>query len=183
MGEPKSLLEIDGETLLRRTARVLIEGGADSVTVVVADPEIARHAEEFATVVWNREPERGMLSSVQCALAALPAGASLLVCPCDLPGLTPSQVAAVLGADDTDPRTIVVPIHAGRRGHPAWFGPELAGDIVGLDSEREGLNALIQRHADRVVEVPVADDGPITDVDTQVEWKAFLQHARKEVRS
>lgn len=179
MGRPKALLERDGEPLVRRTARLLAEAGADRVLVVVADDAVARACDGVATPVRNSDPDRGMLWSLFCALERVPGDAALAVCPCDLPGLTADDVRSVLGVDRPD--AIVVPVFDGKRGHPVRFGPKIASDIRTLDPAREGLNALAARHPDRVVAVE-AGPGAVTDVDTWDEWTRFVGTVCEEAK-
>lgn len=168
MGKPKPLLLWLGEPLLVRVVRALGSGGARSVRVVVSDPDVAALAGDRA--VWNPCPERGMLSSVQCGLATLPAECALLVCPCDLPLLTAEPVRQIIAAWNGDPEAIVVPTFGFRRGHPTLFGPEVARRISQMDPQREGLNALVRRCEAGMVTVETEDPGPILDADTPEEW-------------
>src|SRR5437879_2257650 len=98
MGSPKALLDYRGETFLERLIRVL--GG-------VADPVIVAlgyHAETIkaqghggARFVVNPTPERGQLSSLQTALAAVPPEADgFLFMPVDCPAIEPETVARLV---------------------------------------------------------------------------------------
>ncbi|MGH9593849.1 MAG: nucleotidyltransferase family protein, partial [Bryobacteraceae bacterium] len=73
MGTPKALLDYRGETFVGRLMRVL---GAvcDPVMVVLGyhAAEIGARVPANVRVVLNPDPDRGQLSSLQTALAALP---------------------------------------------------------------------------------------------------------------
>jgi CTP:molybdopterin cytidylyltransferase MocA len=129
----------------------------------------------------NPDPERGMLSSVLSGLGALAAGGAadegasrpappLLVCPGDLPTLSPATVAAVLGALAAPGAGLAVPVHRGRRGHPLAIAADLLAEIPDLDPTI-GLRHLRLRHPDRVTEVPVDDPGCVRDIDTPGEYR------------
>lgn len=143
-------------------------------------------------VAFNPDPERGMLSSVLAGLDALagrsgpeggpPEGAPLrpeeplLVCPADLPALSPETVAAVLAAlaapgAGTRPG-LGVPVHGGRRGHPLAVAPGLVPEIPGLDPA-VGLRQLLDRHPHEVAEVPVDDPGAVRDLDTPEDYETL----------
>jgi CTP:molybdopterin cytidylyltransferase MocA len=179
MGTPKALLPWRGLPLVRYISRVLQEGGASEIIVVISpndtgDAVAAVVGEELrCRRVRNPDPSRGMLSSVQTGLAAIEEGLPFLVCPCDLPGLTRDAVAAVLSFEDFKPDTIVVPTHTGKRGHPTLFGAKYAAEIYSLDPTAFGLNEILKRHADRVHEIPVPDGGILHDADTPEEWRAL----------
>jgi len=142
-------------------------------------------------VAVNPDPERGMLTSVLAGLDALGGGSTreggvlrpaepLLVCPADLPALSPGTVAAVLAAlAATVPGTgarparlpgLAVPVHAGRRGHPLAVAPRLVPEIPGLDPA-VGLRQLLERHPDELAEVPVDDPGCVRDLDTPEDYE------------
>ena len=186
MGTPKPLLTYPpgegGEPLVRRVARALRDGAIVPVVVVVGPGEIGAAITEAVkgmdgvAVTENPRPERGMLSSVQAGirralLASAPA--AFLVCPCDLPKLTPALVAAVTTAWQGDRETIVVPTFSAKRGHPTLFGSTFIEEVLGLAPEKYGLNVVLQRHASRVREVPVNDDAVLRDADTPEEWRAL----------
>lgn len=174
MGTNKLFLTVDGEPLLRRTVRVLLEGGVTQVIVVLADdsPRALLDGLPRTAILVNPSPERGMLSSVQVALRSLPSGSDWLVCPVDLPKLKPTDVAAVLSLSEGRSE-IVVPVFAQKRGHPTWFSTRFTTAALALDPEVVGLNRLLADNASAVTEVVVAGDGPIRDIDTPEDWKAM----------
>ena len=73
MGSPKALLDYRGETFVERLVR-LFSRVCDPVIVALGNhPEpIRARIEGCAEVVINPDPDRGQLSSLQTALAALP---------------------------------------------------------------------------------------------------------------
>src|SRR5262250_1941530 len=96
MGRPKPLLEIEGETFLDRLI-LRFTGICRPVIVVLgyaASRVRARIAHgELAEFVLNPEPERGMLSSLQCGLRNIPPEIeAVLFTPVDLPGIQRSTI-------------------------------------------------------------------------------------------
>ena len=69
MGGPKALLELDGETLLQRAARLLAEAGCSPVFAVVGDWD---PGDVDAFLVLNAEAAEGMASSIRAGVRALP---------------------------------------------------------------------------------------------------------------
>lgn len=93
MGRDKALLPLEGEPLALRVAAVLRAAGCAPVALVGRQ-----------TALWElglpvvAEPETGdrhPLLGLAAALASLPGGLCL-VCPCDLVGLRPEHVRALL---------------------------------------------------------------------------------------
>ncbi|HEY0757641.1 MAG TPA: nucleotidyltransferase family protein [Acidisarcina sp.] len=74
LGQPKQLLELDGEALLRRTVRIAVEAGCGRVVVVLGAGAEALRLQVAglpAEVVVNAEWEQGMGGSIRAGLEAL----------------------------------------------------------------------------------------------------------------
>jgi molybdenum cofactor cytidylyltransferase len=122
-GGRKLLAPVDGEPLLDRTIRSLLDGGVAEVIVVVgrdgrAELERDVNAMNDARVrpVENPDPSRGMFSSIQEGVATA-SGDALLILPGDMPFVRPATVEAVI-ARYRDGASIVSPRYRGKRGHP-----------------------------------------------------------------
>jgi molybdenum cofactor cytidylyltransferase len=100
MGTPKALLPLDGETFLDRLIRLFSEVAIQPIVVLGHQAAeirsgILRSAE--ATFVVNPDPERGMLSSLQCALRAIPQESeAVMFTPVDHPNLESSTLEKLI---------------------------------------------------------------------------------------
>ena len=91
MGQCKALMEVDGETLLRRTVRTL--AGFRELWLSANDPALAQDLP--VRLVADHYPGHGPLAGLEAALAATEQEA--LVCvSCDLPYLTAAVPALLL---------------------------------------------------------------------------------------
>lgn len=166
-GGAKLIAEIDGEPLLNRTLRSLLDGGVDHV-VVVRPPDdalasVALLGDPRVSAAVNPDPSRGMFSSIQAGLAAA-AGDPILVLPGDMPFVTSATVAAVLTA--ARPGKIVSPRFEGRHGHPVALPGRLRRDVLDAASSST-LAMLIDSHATERVFIDVNDRGVVRDVDAR----------------
>lgn len=173
-GQPKALLQFKGRTFLEHILTAIQKAGITSTTVVVGHhrQEICS-ALDLPSVVFNPNYERGMSTSVQEGIRALPAGAEgagiFLV---DHPLIDPDTIvnlAALLR-----PGGIVLPVHGSRRGHPVFFSSLVFGEILDLPSD-QGLNVVVRRDPARVIEYPVSDAGVLRDIDTPAEFENLLR--------
>jgi molybdenum cofactor cytidylyltransferase len=121
-----------------------------------------------------------MRASVELGLSRLDLGlgpTALLLTPGDLPGLAPQAVARVVAASRQSPGRIVVPRHAGRRGHPLLLPWRLAREIPALPMG-VGVNALLAEHADLIHAVEIDDPSTLDDLDTPEDYRRWLQMIR-----
>lgn len=172
MGSVKALLQVQGETFVDRQIR-LLEPYCSPVIVVVGEhgAEIERGKRRPALIVWNPDPERGMLSSLQCGVAALPEGTeAFLFTPVDLPGVNPETVQKLVRLAGTAP--VVIPRAHHRRGHPVLMSVSLKDELLAADGSPRDV---IERHSAEVRYVEVDDDGILRDVDTPDEYAALTR--------
>lgn len=165
-GGGKLLARIDGEALLDRTLHSLLDAGLDRVVVVTArgaDLDAAGVlADPRVTRVVNPDPSRGMFSSIQAGLAAVD-GDPLLVLPGDMPFVSPATIAGLVSACVAR-RSVIVPAHGGRRGHPVAFPGPLREDLL-REPAGSSLKAALTATGIGWIELPVGDAGVLRDVD------------------
>ena len=170
LGKPKQLLKLDGESLLRRTARMAVEAGCGPNLVVLgaAAEEMGRQLEglDVETVV-NEAWREGMGSSLRCAIAARLAGASrpdaVLLLVCDQPNVTVGLLRALMAEQGGKVGSIAASRYEGVFGVPAVFGAEYFAELAELSGDR-GARGVVMQHAAQVrcVDFP----GGEFDVDT-----------------
>ena len=158
MGGPKADLVIDGARLLDRAVAAAHDAGCAPVYAVVRKgTDVAE-----AIAVVNPDPERGMRSSLELAVAAAGDADALAVLLVDNPGISAGAIEAVV--DAWTPGRIAVGRYADRRGHPIVMAPGrwlAALEIAGPD---EGARRFLAAHAELVDEVDVPGDP--SDLDT-----------------
>jgi molybdenum cofactor cytidylyltransferase len=178
MGRPKALLPTsDGTPFLAAILNTMTASRVDEVRVVVghaAEQVIDLGGLVRGVIVHHREFERGMLSSVQAGVRALPHGTTaFLLWPVDLPLVRAETVDLMIGAWEREQPPLVVPVYHGKRGHPVLFGIKLGAELLRAP-ESEGARAVVHAHDKSLVEVEVDDPGILTDIDTpQAYRKAF----------
>jgi molybdenum cofactor cytidylyltransferase/nicotine blue oxidoreductase len=167
MGGPKAELVLDGVRLLDRAVRLLGAAGCDPVLAVVR-PGVAA---ADARLVVNEQPERGMRSSLELAVAAAAGyGAdALAVLLVDTPGVTAGAVRAVVTA--WRPERIAVARYADRSGHPIVMALPLWRTALARSGADEGARALLAGRPELVDQVSVA--GLPDDLDTPADLAAW----------
>jgi molybdenum cofactor cytidylyltransferase len=175
MGRPKALLPCRGRTFLATILDTAREARVETLRVVLgADRERVLEAEPLPveSVVLNPDFEQGMLSSVRCGVRSLPASVEgFFLWPVDHPLVQAATLAAladVLGRGDAG---IVLPVHAGRRGHPSLFAARLTRALLEAPDDL-GARAVARAQPEQVREVEVEDAGVVTDIDTPERYRA-----------
>jgi molybdenum cofactor cytidylyltransferase len=189
MGRPKLKLPLGGRTVIELIVAALRDGGADPVLVVVGPhaPDAAPLAERAGAIVLHLpEPTADMRATVERGLDWLEKHLAprpedyWLLAPADHPALDAAVVRRLCEAATGDPtRSIVVPIHEGRRGHPTLIAWRHATGIRTLPTG-EGINAYLRRYAHETLEMPVSDPGILADLDTPEDYARFRRAAGDE---
>ncbi len=173
---PKQLATLGGETLVRRAARQALRSRLSQVLVVVgwASQRVRAALEGLAVeVVENRRFAEGQSSSVRVGLAAVSeAAAAAVFVPVDQPALTAALIDDLIDLWRRSGGAIVVPSHANRRGAPVLFDRSLFAELAHIHGDQGGRQ-LFARHADRIIELRLADGGPLVDVDTLDDLRRF----------
>lgn len=157
MGFPKALLEWKGERYLDRLIR-LFSGVCGEVIVVLRPGQEALAPTGNAVVVWNRDAERGQLSSLQTGLAAA-TGDCVLFCPVDYAHVAESTIAALFAQEGHD---VVQPEYEGKHGHPVRIRRNVVSALLAEDPAAEARH-VIRRFRRHFVSVP--DPGVVLDAD------------------
>jgi molybdenum cofactor cytidylyltransferase len=168
-GGKKLLAQVDGEPLLDRTVRSLLEGGVGEVIVVVgadARAELERDVNSLndprVRAVENPDPSRGMFSSIQEGVRTAQ-GDVLLVLPGDMPFVQPATVRQVLDVWELK-HGIVSPRYNGKRGHPVALPLALRDEIAATDPT-SNLHEVIKKHLEERTDVDIDDAGITRDID------------------
>ena len=177
MGSPKALLDFQGETFIDRLIRVLGEVCDPVIVVLGFHADLIRSkAKGHARFVVNPSPERGQLSSLQTALAAVPPDADgFLFLPVDCPAVEAKTVSRVAGTFvQRDAGTLLVIPRVtirGRtapdevkRGHPVCAARSLIPEFMELPSNGQAKD-VVHQHIAQTQYVDVNDAGILTDID------------------
>jgi molybdenum cofactor cytidylyltransferase len=163
LGRPKQLVELAGESLLRRTVRAAMAGCAPVLVVVGARAgAMAAHLAGLpVTLVDNQDWEEGMASSIRAGVRALPAGAeAVLFLVCDQTAVDAALVRRLLAARCRRPDAVLACGYAGTRGTPSIFPARCFPQLLELRGDR-GARGLLAGADVEVLPFPQGD----ADVD------------------
>lgn len=170
MGEDNKLLaELDGEAMVHRAARILLESGLGLHVVTGHQREQieAALAGLAITLVHNPHYETGQQTSVRAGLAALAGNCeAAIVALGDQPLLEVADIEALIAAFARSSRDrFIVPYFAGERGNPVVI-PRAILDELGGQPHDPSLKRLTDYFPDRIERFEAENDHFTQDIDT-----------------
>jgi molybdenum cofactor cytidylyltransferase len=186
MGTPKALLPWDGETFLDRLIRLFSESAIRPIVVLAHQAgQIQSGIERGAQVrfVVNPDPDRGMLSSLQCGLEAVPEVAEAVVfMPVDHPNLESSTLEKLIGHFNAERAPVTIPTFHGKHGHPVLIARALIGELLALPATAQA-SEVIHRYRSETAYIPVDDPAVTSDIDDRTAYDELLaQHPASAAR-
>ena len=157
LGQAKQLVRKDGESLVRRSARLLLTLEPDNLTAVTGCGAEAVTAELDGlpvSIEFNRDWAQGMGASINCGVRSLPTGFDgVLVAVCDQWRLQPEDIGRLRDRWQSDISRICVAAwkegEALVSGPPVIFPRKLIPDLKSMQTGR-GARQLIDRYMDLV---------------------------------
>lgn len=187
MGCPKLLLPWDRETtVIEHVLRVWQQSQVTSLVIIVSpgDNRLAVLCQKSgAQLVQASVQPPDMKSSVRLGLDYLerqlrPSCEDVwLLAPADMPLLQTSTIdRLILAAKQLPPNErrerVVVPCHAGRRGHPVLM-PWSTKAAVDALNDQQGIDQIVRQL--RTLAIDVDDPGSIADLDTPDDYQRLKQ--------
>lgn len=180
LGQPKQLVKYEGESLVRRMARLLVMLEPETVTVVAGSDfdEVQRELSALpVVVVRNEDWERGIGSSIACGARNSPEAIDgLLIAVCDLWKLTELDLERLLSTWLTDISRISAAYWYEDKaivyGPPSVFPRIMIRELKKLDG-KHGAKALIARHLDEAQLVGI--ENAACDLDTPADLEQLLK--------
>lgn len=181
MGTPKLALSLGSRCVLERVIDALRESKHDAILVVlgphVADLAVKATAAGGVALVLD-EATSSMRATIMAGLNAMEsrwrpdAGDWLTLVPADHPLLNSHVVEQMrLGASRRSDAGIVVPTHAGRRGHPVLISWRFVPGLSEFPADR-GVNEYLRQFPGETLETPVDSPDILLDLDTPEDFNA-----------
>ncbi len=167
----KLLVNVDGEAIVKRSVRPIIEAELEFVVVVTGfeNEKIQSCLNEYELrFVFNEHFMEGMGTSLAVGVDSISAiePDGILVSLGDLPYLRKKSVLAVVERFcNLRGEKIIIPVHNGIPGHPIVFPFRYAEELKALKGD-QGARHLIRCDEDSVAIVELEDIGIVRDVDS-----------------
>ena len=176
-GSQKLVMPFGDATVIGSVVAALQEAGVAPIVVVTGPDDEVLAALRGTTVctVRNPDPARGMLSSIQIGVSALPGDvARFLIALGDQPRLRPADLVKLLLAHQEGGKGTALPLVGGKRGHPVVFAGRYRDVILSL-AGAQTLRDLIHSHRADCLEVECDSDAFVRDIDTREQYQDELR--------
>ncbi|NQV18606.1 MAG: nucleotidyltransferase family protein [Armatimonadetes bacterium] len=153
----KTLIERSVESLDKVCSKIIVVAGYKSERI----KEILKSYEKVE-VVFNKEFEKGMFSSVKVGISQIKTEKFFLL-PGDIPFVKEKVFRKLLSKQGD----IVIPVFQSRKGHPVLINSSLIIEILD-ESEDSNLKLFIDKKGFTTVEVQ--DEAILIDIDTEEDY-------------
>lgn len=177
-GRPKSLLQVNGQPLIRRLLAAFSAAGIDEIVIVLGhySEQIAPViADLTAKIVLNPAPQDGLVSSQRLGLASLSGRAdAVLMALADQPLIDAGDIAGLLEFWQVNRRSadVVYPQVQGQRGNPVVLSAAAREQILS-DGEQVGCRDWQRANAGRTMPFATSNRHYRVDLDTEADLVAL----------
>jgi CTP:molybdopterin cytidylyltransferase MocA len=167
-GQPKALVELNGQTLAERGVGLLRAGGADPILVVTGAVPLEL---DGTRTVDNPQWRTGMGSSLRAALQTLtearrdPEISAVVVALADQPLVGAAAVARLITAYRGG-ATVAVAAYDGQPRNPVLLAREHWPEVIATATGDQGARTFLRTRPELVTLVECGDTGRPDDIDT-----------------
>ena len=185
-GRDKLLLDLGGMPMLERTVSCYTKAAQVGDILVVVGPGQKPGWSWLASLrvhlVENRDPSRGMISSIRAGLeSAWAKGKDFLLTPADVPFVKPDLIDKLIRDFRIRRPEILIPVYRGLGGHPGIYSAELQRDFF-LLGDSTGTKEILLRRREKTLRIGVPAPDVCFDVDTEADARAALDAGARWAR-
>lgn len=178
LGQPKQLLQCQGQTLLNRTIS-LSSKVSNNISIVLSTnyPLIASSITNTnCKIIFNELWEQGMATSIQKGLQNNLEADKIIITLCDQPFLSEGILNNLIDKSNQTELPIIASNYGDEIGVPILFKKLIFNDLMSLKGEK-GARSILPKYTGSIAEIPFPK-GEI-DIDTIEDWQLFLKNADK----
>lgn len=177
MGRPKQLLQLNGKSLVCRTAQTAIEAGGQPIVIVTgaAAQEVATDLRGLPIhLAPNPSWERGMGSSIQAGMGRLleiePNLDAVIIMLCDQPGISAATLRKLIDAHTETDKPLCAASFGDAIAPPALFGRQFFNELLSIPPQH-GAKQILLNHSSELLRVDCPEAA--RDVDTPTDYGAL----------
>lgn len=173
-GSPKQLAQNNGRSFIHHAVSEATKVNSDVIVVLGASLDVVKkEIEDFPVqIVYNKDWEEGMSSSIRCGLSALlnknPSAEAAVILVCDQPFLSSTVIVDLIEKYEAAKKPIVACTYKDVIGTPALFNKTFFQPLLELKGQ-SGAKKIISQNEDAIVTIPF----PLgyIDIDTKEDYE------------
>ena len=177
MGDFKPLMKLENETVVERLIRISKAADINDVVVVTGHNRqqmIPVIENAGAVEVFNDNFEKGMFTSMQAGIAALPDGLDgFFMMPVDCPLITEEILKQLM--ESFDPDKFSVAVYRGKKGHPLLIPANFRQEIISHNGNG-GLKAITDKDLNLMQRIETSFEGVVMDMDTPQAYEEIKEY-------
>ena len=171
MGRNKLLLDLGGETMVRRVVRAAAGAGLDQVVVVLGHEEPLVRAELAGlpcTLVVNPDHGQGAGTSLRTAVRHVASASAIVIVLADMPFVTSEMIAAVVARYRETAAPVVASHYGAVQAPPTLYDRALFAELLAIPDDR-GAKQVVRRHEHEAAVVSWPESS-LRDVDVPADY-------------
>lgn len=180
MGTFKPLLTIGNETIANRIISLFLQNNVETYLITGWNHNELKASikESNVIILENLDFEKGMFSTIKFGVSHLkPDYRGFFILPVDIPLIKPSTIHKLLTVALIHPNKIIYPTFNKYRGHPPLIPASLIPEIINQKVDSR-LRDILEKHKVNALEVEVADQNILLDIDSPKDYQLALQRFR-----
>ncbi len=181
MGKPKLLLPWGDKTIIETIIKTVLQSEIKHIVVVLGSEKdkIRSQISNYPVIIAeNQEYQKGMLTSIQCGLRAVPDGTdAVMVLLGDQPMVNGPVIDQLADTFRHTDKGILIAVHKGKRGHPIIIKTKYKRDIEQLGSENS-MHDFTRKFASEILEVETGTTEVLKDIDTPEDYHKEIKYRR-----
>jgi molybdenum cofactor cytidylyltransferase len=177
MGRNKLLLDLGGETMIRRAVRAAVDAGVHRVVVVLGHDEALVRAELEGLPcdpIRNPDHAQGAGTSVHAGVREAAESDAVVVVLADMPFVTADMIRALVERHRTTGAPLVVSHYGEVQAPPTLYARGLFPELLEIPGER-CAKQVVRRHEREAVVVDWPE-GTLRDIDVPEDYEDVRTH-------
>lgn len=175
MGTSKSLLPINGDSMIRTIVRKAIQSGSVGVVLKRGAKSALNQVMDLPVVIIHPPTDLNEMSdSFKAAIQfcqKMKAEAAIILLG-DQPDIQPEVIDQLISALLTTKKPIIQPVYLDGPGHPILFKKTLFSELLSLTGD-QGAKGLLKKNKELIERLPINNLKPV-DLDTPEEYFSYL---------
>ena len=191
MGDFKPLLPVGKMTAVERLIKEAEKVACGKVIVVTGferDSLLEVIESAGGMEVYNRDFDEGMFTSIKTGVRSVcekyPEVSGVFLMPVDCPLVSTGvlrKMADQARSAETSDDAFLVPVFEGKKGHPLYIPRRYFDEICSYDGSG-GLKAVTDKYWDKMIRIPVDEEGCVMDMDTHESYMKIIDFLGKGCR-